>query len=112
MKSKGNGADDTHRASKWRSSLAALVRIARSGIGAERLAELAKADSMHRVIVTPCGKGESVFYPEGGKVVEEKVEGFWVDVVIQSFAFPVNYLGASIFLTEDEAKRELENKPS
>lgn len=72
------------------------------GVAAERLRELAEADKAGRVVVLPCKVGDTVYTLlrtfDGADVVGE-TELWWTDIP---------QLGKTVFLTREEAEKELE----
>lgn len=73
---------------------------------AERIRELLKADKDGRVVVLPCKVGDTVYRLQ---YVEESPGRFIVDAVPIKFALIwLNEFGKTVFLTREEAEKELE----
>ena len=91
----------------------------------DRLEKLAEADRAGRLVVPPCKAGDTVYEVTSRKTISEyrvkaiRVELFctfieW-DIVAgfvdkSIFGVPVDEIGKTVFLTREEADRELEGK--
>lgn len=76
------------------------------GVAAERPRELAEADKDGRLMSLPCKMGDTVYRLQ---YVEESPGRFIVDAVPIKFALIwLDEFGKTVFLTREEAKKELE----
>lgn len=105
-----------------------FLRVAAKALGveADRLRELAEADKDGRCVVLPCRVGEKIYYLNGKYIIEVDVVGYKVDETGAWLFIGETYnpetnrayhcdleterIGKTVFLTEEEAERAMEEK--